>query len=79
MNQLQVTIRTNSQQKVIPLHIIWEGKELPILSIGRRWYLEDGEHILVMVPGDRVMELVRKLDNTWVLKPIPNQGKRWFV
>jgi hypothetical protein len=79
VNQLQVTIRTNSKGKVIPLRINWEGKELSILGIGRRWYLEDGEHILVMIPGDRVVELVYRQDNTWALRPIPSQGEHWFV
>lgn len=79
MIQVHVTARTNPTGKIIPLRISWQGKDLPILGIGRRWFSSDAEHLLVMVPGDRVIELLYRHDQSWTLKPIPGLGKHWFV
>ena len=78
MIRVDVTAHTNSTGKVLPIRFTWNEKEHQILGIGRRWPAEDGEHILVMIPGDRVVELLYGFDQTWAIKPIPEQGKRWF-
>ncbi|HAY83959.1 MAG TPA: hypothetical protein DCY42_03270 [Chloroflexi bacterium] len=79
MNKIEVTVRANTYGKLLPLRFTSQGQEFPILGIGRRWQAPDGEHLLVMVPGDRVVELIYQPDQTWASKPVPQQGKRWFV
>ncbi|NLX08397.1 MAG: hypothetical protein GXY36_01940 [Chloroflexi bacterium] len=41
----------------IPSALRWEGEMLSIIDIGRRWRTEDGIHLLVRVPDQRVFEL----------------------
>ena len=36
----------------------WEGKMLPVTSMGRSWIDKEGRHMLVMAGGDRVFELL---------------------
>lgn len=36
----------------------WEGKMLPVTSVGRNWMDEDGRHLLVMAAGERIFELL---------------------
>jgi len=79
MNPVQVTARTNLYGKIIPLRFEWDGQVIQILSVGRRWLSDKGEHILVMIPGDRVVELLCQHNMCWSLKRIPALGKRWFV
>ena len=79
MTHIEVTAHTNITGKVLPIFFLWEGYKTPILGIGRRWENEDGEHILAMIPNDRVIELIHASDHSWRLKPLPAQGKRWFA
>ena len=79
MTLVEVTAHTNITGKVLPVYFIWEGRKTPILGIGRRWNNQDGEHILAMVPDDRLIELIHAPDHSWWLKPLPEQGKRWFA
>jgi len=76
---VEVTAYTNNTGKVLPKSFIWEGRKTPILGIGRRWNSDDGEHILAMIPDDRVVELIHAPDHSWWLKPLPERRKRWFV
>jgi len=53
-----------------PDRFIWQGDIYKILEIGRRWQDEDGEHILVMLLGGQVFELILATDQiSWYLKP----------
>jgi hypothetical protein len=53
-----------------PDRFIWQGTNYKILEIGRRWQDEDGQHILVMVLGGQVYELILDIDQiSWYLKP----------
>ncbi len=58
MELIEVTARFDMEGRVTPLQIIWKGRTVPIDSTGRSWEAEDGRHILAMIPGDRVIELV---------------------
>jgi hypothetical protein len=78
MVRVEVTARTNSLGNVLPICFTWKDREHQILGIGRRWQDEDGEHFLIMIPGDRVVELIYSFDQTWSIKSFPEQGKRWF-
>jgi hypothetical protein len=49
-----------------PLNFAWEGRRLRVTAVGRTWLDEAGRHVLVMVGGDRVFELLlRRSDLTW--------------
>jgi hypothetical protein len=41
----------------IPSSLYWDGELLIVIDIGRRWRIEDGIHVLVRVPDERVFEL----------------------
>jgi hypothetical protein len=44
----------------------WNGKMLPVISLGRTWLDEVGRHVLVMAAGERVFELLlRRSDLCW--------------
>jgi hypothetical protein len=53
-----------------PDRFIWQARNYKILEIGRRWQDDDGEHILVMILGGQVYELILASDQiSWYLKP----------
>lgn len=58
METIEVIARFTTDSRVVPLQIIWNGQLYPVESTGRRWEAEDGHHILTMLPGDRVVELL---------------------
>lgn len=58
MIPIQVTARFESNGEIQPESFRWQGSEYPVISTGRRWFDEKGCHVLVMVPGDQVVELV---------------------
>lgn len=58
MESIEVTARFDLQGKIVPLSFVLQGRTYPVESTGRRWQDEEGHHILVMVPGDQVFELL---------------------
>lgn len=68
METIEVTARFDSQGGITPLKFTWQGQNYLISSVGRRWETADGQHILVMVPGEKVYELIF----------IPSLG-RWYL
>jgi hypothetical protein len=68
MEEVEVTARFDQEGRITPLQLGWRGRTLPVESTGRRWDAEDGRHILAMIPGERVVELLF----------IPGEG-RWFL
>jgi hypothetical protein len=40
-----------------PTMLRWEGETLAVVDVGRRWRANNGVHVLVRVPDDRVFEL----------------------
>jgi hypothetical protein len=76
MELIEVTARFDTEGRVTPLQIAWKGSLVPIDSTGRRWEAEDGQHILAMLPGDRVIELVFKpVESRWYLRPLGAGGR----
>lgn len=68
MEAIEVTAHFDNNGQVTPLHFIWKGSRYQIESVGRRWFAEDGQHILVMVPGDRIFELLfASKESRWYL------------
>lgn len=70
MEPVEVTVHFDAQGRITPLSFSWKGGNYRVESAGRRWQDEDGEHILVMVPGSRIYELVFKSgEGRWYLSP----------
>ena len=68
MEKIDVKARFDEQGEATPLSFRWEGTDLLVDSVGRRWRDGTGQHVLVMVPGGRVFELqFRSSDGTWYL------------
>jgi hypothetical protein len=71
MERIGVTARFDEGGKVTPLNFTWQGRVYLVDSTGRRWQDEFGEHILTMVPGGRVFELIyHPGEGAWYLKPV---------
>lgn len=68
MDAIGVTVHYDEQGKATPLQFTWKGRDYRIESTGRRWEDEKGQHILVMVPGGRVFEMLHAADD-----------RRWYL
>jgi hypothetical protein len=70
---IEVIARFAKDGKIYPQSISWQGIDFPVESTGRRWQDQEGLHILVMVPGERVLELIYQADQgMWYLKQLPS-------
>jgi hypothetical protein len=58
MEPIEVTVSFNITGQITPLKFIWKGQTYPVDATGRRWIDERGQHFLVMVPGERIYELL---------------------
>lgn len=58
MQAIEVTAYFDENGKVMPISFTWNGSRYQIESVGRHWHTEEGQHILVMVPGGRIFELL---------------------
>lgn len=68
MDPIQVKTRYDQEGNVIPVRFEWRGQSYLIESIGRRWQVKDGLHILVMVTGGRAFHLrYEREQQTWHL------------
>jgi hypothetical protein len=68
MDAIDVTVRFDEQGKATPLQFSWKGQDYRVDSTGRRWEDEKGQHILIMVPGGRVFEMLFAAgDRRWYL------------
>jgi hypothetical protein len=78
MEVIEVTAHFDVQGNITPLHFNWKERVYQVESTGRHWRDAEGWHILVMVAGERMYELIyRNSDGRWFLKqPGP---KRTFV
>jgi hypothetical protein len=71
MEQIDVIVRFESSGRIEPLSFTSEGRVYPIESTGRNWKDDQGFHILAMIPGERVCELVfNPADMAWTLHRI---------
>jgi hypothetical protein len=68
MEPVEVIARFDAQGRLTPLSFTWQGRSYSVDSTGRRWQDERGEHILVMIPIERVCELL-----------FDPSEKRWYV
>jgi hypothetical protein len=71
LESIEVTARFSPEGHIVPLQITWNGRAYGIESTGRRWEAEDGRHILAMLPGDRVVELLfAPLECRWYVRQV---------
>jgi hypothetical protein len=73
MEAVEVVAHFDKQGEIWPVSLIWQGRKYQVVSHGRRWRDERGLHILVMVPVERVFELIFVVqDGLWYIKPSGN-------
>ncbi len=73
METVEVTARFDANGSITPIQLTWRRKVYPVISTGRNWHDGDGIHILAMIPGDRVVELVfAPMGGRWYLR-VPGQ------
>lgn len=58
MDLVEVTARFGIDGSITPYSFSWKGSNYSVVSVGRNWRDDFGKHILVMVAGDRVFELI---------------------
>jgi len=75
MEVIEVTARFDEDGLITPLEVVKNGVCYHVESTGRSWQGKSGEHILVMVVGNRVMHLLFRLsDRKWYLISENNQA-----
>ncbi len=57
--------------RFIPRRFVWQDQEYLVESTGRQWEDADGLHILCMVPGGAVFDLIFRLQPAgwWLRSP----------
>lgn len=69
--RVEVSARWEPAGKFIPKQVTRQGQVMQVESTGRQWEAEDGWHVLCMVPGNQVYELVFRLNPAgWWLRPL---------
>lgn len=58
MIPINVTAEFDIEGNVFPISFTLKGVQYSIDTIGRKWQDEKGNHFLVMVPSERVYELL---------------------
>jgi hypothetical protein len=58
MESIEVVARFGPDGRITPVEISWKGQTYPVNQVGRRWKDGTGEHFLVMIPVEKVVELV---------------------
>jgi hypothetical protein len=67
---VEVAARWEARGWFLPQRFTWNGEDYPVESTGRQWEDEEGLHVLCMVPGAVVYELVFRLQPAgWWLRP----------
>lgn len=73
MEPVEVTARFTQDGRVYPQRIFWQGSDYPVASTGRSWQDQEGLHILVMIPEERVLELIFHPEpGLWYIKFLPS-------
>jgi hypothetical protein len=72
---VQAAARWHSDGSFSPQQFSWNGRVYTVESTGRQWEDEQGLHVLCMVPGGAVYELVFQLDPAgWRLRAPRERG-----
>jgi hypothetical protein len=68
---VEVQARWRHDGKFEPTQFHWKGHMYRVESTGRDWEDEEGLHILCMIHGGKVFELVFRLKPAgWLIRPI---------
>jgi nicotinamide-nucleotide amidase len=71
MDAIDVTAHFSTKGEITPLRFTWKEVDYLIEDTGRAWQDEEGRHMLVMVPGSQVFELILALPALrWTLKTV---------
>lgn len=71
MDAIEVTADFDAAGRATPLRFSWKGRSYRVMSTGRRWQDEQGQHTLVMVAGEKVYDLVfAACEGRWYLRQI---------
>jgi hypothetical protein len=66
---IEITVKFDTLGQLTPVSFTWKGRAFPVDSTGRRWEDEMGEHFMVMIPVERVCELVyRAAERRWYVR-----------
>ena len=72
LQPVEVIFRFDAAGRPTPLQVVQEGRAWAVEAIGRRWQDGDDEHILVMLPGERAVELIySRAELRWFLRQPP--------
>jgi hypothetical protein len=63
----EITVRWEPDGSINPLRFTWQGQDYTVESVGRSWRADDGYHVLCMVAGNLVFELLLTSDLVWQL------------
>jgi hypothetical protein len=58
MEPIEVIARFTLRGEIEPIRFRWHGDDYPVESTGRSWTDDQGYHVLVMIPGGQVHELL---------------------
>ncbi|MGW8249913.1 MAG: hypothetical protein ACWGO1_04665 [Anaerolineales bacterium] len=69
MEPVEVVAKFDPNGEITPRSFNWKGADYRVVSVGRRWEDSGSQHILVMVPDERVFELVfQPASGVWSLR-----------
>lgn len=67
---VQVQARWKHEGRFEPSQFLWNNKMYRVETIGRSWEDADGLHILCMIAGGKVYELIFRLNPAgWFIQP----------
>ena len=73
---VSVDARFAEDGEVTILRFTWQGRTLPVTSMGRKWGETGATHYLVMAPGERMFELTWNWANRrWAAEEISKTRK----
>jgi hypothetical protein len=62
---VEVEIRIDAAGKIVPLRVRWNGRWAQVAQTSRTWSDEAGEHFLIMILPERVLDLIRTPEGLW--------------
>lgn len=66
---VEVAARWLPDGRFEPTQFVWQGRTYQVESTGRQWEDAVGLHVLCMLPGGQVLELIFQLDPAcWALR-----------
>jgi hypothetical protein len=68
MDPIEVTAHFSEEGIITVQHFAWNGSRYHVESAGRQWTDDDEQHMLVMVAGGQIYELVYK-----------SSEMRWYI